>query len=251
MLEAVELSKRFGLDRLALDQLNIQVRPGELYCLLGAHGSGKTTAVNLFLDFYRPTSGRALVDGFEVARFPIDAKRRISFIGGASALYPGMTARQNIEFFTRVAGTRIESRARTYDVLRQFGVPERLFERKVADVPPEIRLLIWLSIASLRETPVLLLDEPTAGLDSRATADLQDHLLDFKRQQKAILLATSDVLLATQVSDRIGILKHGHMVVERTRSQMLGQSLTELYFDYVGRPPRNGAPAHGQAKHPS
>jgi len=250
MIEAVELSKRFGLDRLALDQLNFQVRPGELYCLLGAHGSGKTTAVNLFLDFYRPTSGRALVDGFDVARSPIEAKRRMSFIGGSAALYPGMTPRQNIEFFTRLAGSS-GSKTRTYDVLRQFGVPERLFERKVADVPPEIRLLIWLSIASLRETPVLLLDEPTAGLDSRATADLQDHLLDFKRQQRAILLATSDVLLATQVSDRIGILKHGQMVVERTRSQMLGQSLTEIYFDYVGRPPRNGAAAHGQAKAPS
>lgn len=241
LIEAIDLSKRFGPDRLALDGLNLQVRAGELYCLLGGHGAGKTTAINLFLAFARPTSGRALIGGHDVAHGAVEAKRRISYISARGALYDGMTARQNIEFFTGLgSGTKRLTRTATHDAMRQFGVPDRAFEKKVADIPREIRLLIWLTIASLRETSVVMLDEPTVDLDSRASAELQDHLLEFKRQGKALLLATADVFLASQVSDRIGILKQGRKVAERTGTQMRGQSLTELYFDYVGRPPRNG-----------
>ncbi len=248
MVEAVNLSKRYGLDRMALDHLNLEIRAGQLYALLGAHGFGKSTAINLFVAFARPTSGRAVVAGLDVAESAVEAKRQISYISARGSLYGNMTARKNIEFFTAVSTSRVVGRTAAYDAMRQFGVPERAFETKVDRVPRELRLLLWLAIAFLRETPILMLDEPTAGLDSKASADLQEHLLDFKRQGKAILLATADVFLATRVSDRIGILKDGQKVAERTRTQMLGQSLNELYFDYVGRPPTTGISRNGPVK---
>ena len=236
LIEAIDLSKRFAGDRLALDGLSLQVQAGELYCLLGAQGSGKTTAIGLFLAFWRPTSGQAIVAGVDPANRPVEATRHVSYIRVQASLYDTMTPRQNIEFFTRLGMDEPAPRAAVYDAMRQYGVPERSFDRKVASLPRELRLSLWLAIASLKQTPIIILDEPTSGLDSRASADLQEHLLDFKHQGKAILLATTDVFLASQVSDRIGILKQGRKVAERTRSQMLGLSLSELYFDYVGRP---------------
>lgn len=251
LIDAVDLTKRFG-DRPAVDRLSFEVRSGELYCLLGPEGSGKTTAVNLLMGFTSASEGRALVCGVDPRVHPIEARRQIAFISMHSALYGAISPRRNIEFFTRLALNRPVTRGAAYDAMRQFGIPERSFEKKVSTLPQELRLSLWLAIASLRQTPVIILDEPTFGLDSRASADLQEHLAEFRRQGKAVLLATTDVLLASQIADRIGMLKQGRKVAERTHSQMLGLSLNELHFDYVGRPPRPGtSPLHDPTLPPS
>ena len=245
LIEALALTKRIGPDRLALDRLSFLVQAGELYCLLGAQGAGKTTAVNLLLGFARPTSGHARLAGFDPIDRPVDVKQHVSLVSIRSSLYPGMSARQNVEFFTTLGTGRSAPRPAIVDAMRQFGIAERHFETRVAALPQESRLFLWLAITFLRDTPILILDEPSSGLDSRASADLQEYLLDFKRRGKALLLATTDMFLASQVSDRIGILKQGQKIAEQTGSQMLGSSLNELYFDYTGRPPRNDSPARG------
>src|SRR5512137_2146215 len=110
LLKAEDLSKRYEDGILALDHLNLNVGAGEVYCLLGANGAGKTTAINLFLNFIEPTSGQALINGIDCARAPLEAKRYVSFVSENVMLYGNFTARQNLDFFARLAGRRNMSR---------------------------------------------------------------------------------------------------------------------------------------------
>ena len=106
MIEAKNLSKRYEDDVLALDALNLQVNPGEIYCLLGANGAGKTTTIHLFLDFIRPTEGQALLNNVDVAKNPLEAKKHVAYVSENVMLYANFTARQNLDYFARLGGKR-------------------------------------------------------------------------------------------------------------------------------------------------
>ena len=100
MIVAENLTKRFDNEALALDAINFRVNEGEVYCLIGASGAGKTTVIDLFLDFIKPTSGRALINGVEVAENPLEAKKYVSYYSEDVALYNHFTARENLDFKT-------------------------------------------------------------------------------------------------------------------------------------------------------
>jgi len=237
LVEASDLSKRYSENGLVLDALNVGIRPGEVYCLFGANGAGKTTAIHLFLGLVRPTMGRATIAGIDAAHDPVGVRRHVTYISTRASLCPSLTARQNVEFFTHVGTPRKSlGRFECYNAMRRMGIPEDSLEQKVTTLPKETRLQVWLAIAWLRQSPVLLLDDPTTGLDIQALASFQEHLAEFRNEGRATLLATADVFLASQVCDRIAILKNGRTIAERTRAQILVQSLTELYLDYGGRP---------------
>src|SRR4051812_46844122 len=121
MIAALDLSKRYPNGTLALDALNLRVAAGEIYCLLGARGAGKTTAVNLFLGFAGPTSGSALIDGIDVAREPLRAKARVAYVADTTAFYRRLTTLQNLDFFARLGGRRHPSRQECEMALREVG----------------------------------------------------------------------------------------------------------------------------------
>ena len=102
MLEAEGLSKRYEDGKLALDSLSLQVWPGQVYAMLGGNGAGKSTAINLFLNFIEPTEGEARVDGIVTHRYPLEAKKRLAFVSENVMLYPNFTAIQNLDFFARL-----------------------------------------------------------------------------------------------------------------------------------------------------
>ena len=104
ILKADGLTKRYEDGVLALDRLNLEVRPGEIYCLLGANGAGKTTTINLFLGFIPPTEGTCLVNGIDVTKDPLEAKKHVSFVSENVMLYGNFTARQNLDFFAKLGG---------------------------------------------------------------------------------------------------------------------------------------------------
>src|SRR5262245_27162732 len=102
MITAENLTKRFDNGEIVLDTINFNVKKGEIYCLLGADGAGKTTIIDLFLDFLKPTSGRALINGIEVAENPLEAKKYVSYCAKDIMLYGHFTARENLDFFVRL-----------------------------------------------------------------------------------------------------------------------------------------------------
>ena len=233
MMQAINLTKRYEDGLLALDTLNFEIKPGEVYCLLGANGAGKTTTVNLFLNFIEPTSGQALIHGIYCARAPLEAKRYVSFVSENVMLYGNFTARQNLDFFARLAGRRDMTREDYYMVMRRVGLAEKAFEQRLKEFSKGMRQKLGIAIALVKDAPAILLDEPTSGLDPKAAAEFLQLLKNLKRQGKAVLMSTHDIFRTKEIADRVGILKEGRLVLERTRQELLLEDLQKLYLDYM------------------
>jgi ABC-2 type transport system ATP-binding protein len=232
MLEAKDLTKRYEDELLALDHLNLEVGDGELFCLLGANGAGKTTTINLFLDFIRPTGGVAEVDGIHVDREPLRAKQRLAYVSENVMLYGNFTARQNLDFFARLAG-RPRSRDEYHMILRRVGLPEKAFEQQVRRFSKGMRQKVGIAIAIVKDAPNVLLDEPTSGLDPKSAAELMTLLRDLRDEGRAILMSTHDIFRAKEHADRVGIMKEGRLVMVRTREELEAEDLERLYLEYM------------------
>ncbi len=233
MLEARDLTKRYEDGLLALDHLNLTVDDGELFCLLGANGAGKTTTINLFLDFIRPTDGKALVDGINVEADPLGAKGRLAYVSENVMLYGSFTARQNLEFFARLAGQAGRSRADYHMILRRVGLPEKAFEQQVKRFSKGMRQKVGIAIAIVKGAPNVLLDEPTSGLDPKSAAELMALLRELRDEGRAIFMSTHDIFRAKEHADRVGIMMEGRLVMVRTRAELEEEDLERLYLEYM------------------
>jgi len=233
MIEAIGLTKRYEDGTLALDGLTLKVNPGEIYCLLGENGAGKTTTINLFLNFIEPTAGRALINGIDVTRDPLEAKKYVAYLPENVMLYGNFTARQNLDFFAKLGGRRDLRREDYYRVMREIGLPEKAFEQKVKEFSKGMRQKLGLAICMIKRAPAMLLDEPTAGLDPAAAAELLRLLRRLREEGRAILMSTHDIFRTKEIADRVGILKQGRLVVELTARELAHENLERLYLEYV------------------
>lgn len=240
MISAENLTKRFDNDALALDAVNFTVNKGEVYCLLGASGAGKSTILDMFFDFLKPTSGRALINGIEVAKNPIKAKTYVSYSSRDVKFYSHFTARQNLDFFTRLGGKEGYKKDDYYAVLREVGLQESAFEKKVGSFSKGMQQKIGIAIAMIRDTPAILLDEPTFGLDPKSSDELMESINQLRRQGKAILITTEDIFRIRDLADRVGVIKEGRKVLERTREELEHEDLQALYLDYMRNVYRTG-----------
>ena len=232
MIEALDLSKRYPNGRLALDALNLRVQAGEIYCLLGAKGAGKTTAVNLLLGFTEPTAGKARIDGIEVAREPLRARQRVSYLADTTAFYRRLTPCENLGFFARLGGRR----APKHDcemALREVGLPEPAFHQRLSELTPGMVRKVGIAVALLKETPALLLDQPFSGLDPKSAAELVELVEVLRDQGRALLVTMQDLFWARQLADQVGILQEGRQVLTRTREELRYENLEKLYLDYM------------------
>ncbi|HTR99056.1 MAG TPA: ABC transporter ATP-binding protein [Bacteroidota bacterium] len=233
MIQAIDLTKRYEDGLLALDHLNLTITPGQIYCLLGANGAGKTTTINLFFNFIEPTSGTALLNGKDCAQAPLEAKKYAAYVSENVMLYGNFTARQNLDFFSRLAGRKNLEREDYYMVMRQVGLPERAFEQRVKTFSKGMRQKLGIAIAILKQAPALLLDEPTSGLDPKAGAEFVDLLTTLRGEGKAILMSTHDVFRAKEIADVVGIMKEGVLIMEKTREDLKYEDLEKLYLKYM------------------
>ena len=232
MLEAIDLTKRYEDGHLALDALNLRIEPGEIFFLLGANGAGKSTTLNLFLDFIRPTSGRALVNGVEVRSKPAEIRRHIAYVSENVMLYGDFTARENLEFFTRLTGKRLDRRD-YYQAMRRVGLPEESFERKLKTFSKGMLQKVEIAALLLKDADNIVMDEPTSGLDPRSTAELMQLLHHLRLEGKSILSCTHDLFRARSLADRVGIMKDGRLVMIRARDEFLHDDLERIYLDYM------------------
>jgi len=233
MLQAIDLTKRYEDQKLALDALNLVIGDGEIFCLLGANGAGKTTTINLFLNFIEPTGGKALINGIDVYKKPLESKKYVSYVSENVMLYGNFTARQNLDFFARLGGKPHFGRDVYYMLMREVGLQEECFEKKVKTFSKGMRQKVGLTIAMIKDAPNVLLDEPTSGLDPKAAAELMQILVNMKRKGKSILICTHDIFRAKQIADRVGIMKEGRLVMVRNREEFLGDDLEKVYMDYM------------------
>jgi ABC-2 type transport system ATP-binding protein len=237
ILKADDLSKRYEDGVLALDHLNLTVRAGEVYCLLGANGAGKTTTINLFLGFIPPTTGACFINGIDVGKDPLEAKKHVAFVSENVMLYGNFTARQNLDFFAKLGGKPDLDKERYYQVMRRVSLQEKAFEQRVKTFSKGMRQKLGISIAIIKDAAAILLDEPTSGLDPKAAEEFQEILSELKKEGKAILMSTHDIFRAKEIGDRIGIMKEGRLVMERTREELQVEDLVKIYIDYMKSEP--------------
>jgi len=233
MLQAIDLTKRYEDGFLALDALNLEIEPGEIFVLLGANGAGKTTTINLMLNFIDPTSGKALVDGIDVMEQPLETKKQIAFVSENVMLYGNFTARQNLDFFARLGDKTNLTKEDYYNVMRRVGLQEEAFERKLKTFSKGMRQKVGLAIAIIKDANNIVMDEPTTGLDPKSAAELMQILINLRNMGKSILMCTHDLFRAKTVADRVGIMKEGRLVMLRTRNEFLQDDLERIYLDYM------------------
>jgi ABC-2 type transport system ATP-binding protein len=237
LLKAEDLSKRYEDGVLALDHLNLEVKAGEVYCLLGANGAGKTTTINLFLGFIPPTTGTCFINGIDVTRDPLQAKKYVAFVSENVMLYGNFTARQNLDFFAKLGGKEDLTRNDYYQVMRRVSLQEKAFEQRVKTFSKGMRQKLGISIAIVKDAPAILLDEPTSGLDPKAAEEFLEILAELRKEGKAILMSTHDIFRAKEIGDRVGIMKEGRLVMERTREALQYEDLVKIYIDYMKSEP--------------
>ena len=188
--------------------------------------------MNLFLDFIRPTSGRALVNGVEVRSNPAETRRHIAYVSENVMLYGDFTARENLDFFTRLTGKRLDRRD-YYQAMRRVGLPEESFERKLKTFSKGMRQKVEIAALLLKDADNMVMDEPTSGLDPRSTAELMQLLHHLRLEGKSILICTHDLFRARSLADRVGIMKDGRLVMVRARDEFLRDDLERIYLDYM------------------
>lgn len=232
MIEAIGLSKRYEDGVLALDNLNLKVPSREIFCLLGANGAGKSTAINLMLNFIEPTEGTAKINDIDVTQNPLEAKKHVAYLSENVMLYGNFTARQNLDFFASLASKETD-RDGYYHVLDRVGLPEKAFEQRVKSFSKGMRQKVGIAIVIIRDAPAIILDEPTSGLDPQAGAEFMDLLEELRGEGKAIFMSTHDIFRARSLADRVGIMKGGHLLMERTRAELENEDLEKLYLDYM------------------
>ncbi len=210
MLEAKQLTKRYG-ERLALDALDLQIAPGEVYCLVGANGAGKTTTISLFLNFISPTSGAAFVNDICIAEQPALAKRHLAYIPETVSLYGQLSGVENLDYFSTLAGHRL-SKDDKLSLLERAGLHGRDANRRASEYSKGMRQKVGIAIALAKNASAILMDEPTSGLDPQASNELSLLVKQLGTQQTTVLMATHDLYRAKEVASHIGIMRQGRLV---------------------------------------
>jgi ABC-2 type transport system ATP-binding protein len=233
MLEAINLTKIYEDGLLALDHLTLKVEPGEIFCMFGANGAGKTTAINLFLNFIPPSEGTALIEGIDVVKEPLRSKDYLAFVSENVMLYANFTAFQNLDYFTKLAGKRGLTKVDYANALKSVGLQDEAFEMRTKNFSKGMRQKLGLAIAVIKDAPNILLDEPTAGLDPKSGQEFLNLLIKMRNEGKSVFMSTHDIFRAKLIADRVGFMKKGKLVMLKTRQELEGEDLTELYIQYM------------------
>jgi len=231
VLQAIDLSKKYGT-QVALDRLNLTVAPGEVFCLLGASGAGKTTTINLFLNFIHPSGGSARINGLDVTERPLETKRFVAYIPEQVMLYRNLTGLENLEYFTALAGHEYP-RSAFIELFRQVGLPIGAEDQRVSTYSKGMRQKVGIAIAIAKKADALLLDEPTSGLDPKASNEFSALLKQMSERGVAVLMATHDLFRAKESGSRVGIMKHGRLVATMGTADLGHADLERLYLEHM------------------
>ena len=252
MIQVERLSRVFSLsgggEVKAVDEVSFSVTAGEVYGLLGPNGAGKTTTLRMLLGLLRPTAGYATVAGFRSSQEPDEVKRRVGLVSTSAGLYPHLSVREMLLFFADLYGVDPDAAAAELQRLSELLGFSDLLSRRCATLSTGQKQRVNLARALIHQPPVLLLDEPTLGLDifgSQVVAEFVDHL---RSQGKAVILTTHRLEEAERLCDRFGLLHHGRLICTGTLKELQTQtgceSLFEMFLKLAHAGPalmRNGA----------
>jgi daunorubicin resistance ABC transporter ATP-binding subunit len=222
MADAVEvdgLVKKFG-EVTALDGLDLRVETGTVFGLLGPNGAGKTTLVRILATLLEPTAGHAEVLGHDVVAEPLAVRRQIGLAGQFASVDGELTGRENVEMIARLYRLpRADVRRRANEVLERFGLTDAA-DRRVVTYSGGMRRRLDLAAGLIGRPPVLLLDEPTTGLDPRSRQELWNVVDELRREGTTVLLTTQYLDEADRLAQRIAVVDHGRVAAHGTSAEL-------------------------------
>jgi ABC-type multidrug transport system ATPase subunit len=226
-----QLSKRYG-DTLALDALNLSVVPGEVYGYLGPNGAGKTTTIRLLLGLHHPSAGQAGLFGVDAWHDPVTAHKRVAYVAAEPNLWPALTGAETLDFLARVRG----------GIDRAYR--DLLVERFQLDVEKKVRALshgnrqkVQLIAAFASRAELLILDEPTGGLDPLMEMAFRDTVHEAKAHDQTVFLSSHILSEVEAVCDRVGILREGRLVDQGTLADLRHLSVQTVEVSFEGGVP--------------
>ena len=238
MLTIQNLTKKFG-EITAVNNLNIEVKEGEIYALIGPNGSGKTTTVKVATGLYNPTEGDVLIGGASIAREPEKAKAQIGYIPDEPFVYERMTGREFLHFVGAIFGMSAAMREEKIKKLLPLFPIEPVIDEFVENYSRGNKQKVSIIAALLHEPKVLIIDEPIVGLDPESAAKAKEIVFDFAKKGGTVFVCTHTLSFVEAVADRIGLLKEGKLIKEGSLNelrQIAGKQqagLEELYLHFT------------------
>ncbi len=210
VIETVGLSKAYGATR-AVSDLSLDVREGEIFGFLGPNGAGKTTTIRMLLALQRPSGGHAAVLGLDAQRDSTEIHRRVGYLPGELELYPRLTGRQHIDWFTRARG-KVDS-SRVEQLVGRFDV---VLDRPAKELSTGNRQKIGLVLAFMHRPELLILDEATSGLDPLMQNEFERLVREVVSDGCTVFLSSHDLDEVQRVADRVAIIRSGRLVTTDT-----------------------------------
>ena len=228
MIRLKKVSKSFKENK-ALDNLTLSVDSGEIYGLLGANGAGKSTTLNLLLGFIKPESG--LIEILDSEKKKIN-KDQIGYIPENVNLYPYLSAKENLDYFCKLAGLKFDS-SQLSNLLLDCSLDVDDHNKLTSEYSKGMRQKVGIAIALAKDASIYLLDEPASGLDPMASNELSEILKKLSSRGATILMASHDLFRVRETCDKIGIIKNGSLIKEMSSKDVSSNELENIYLNFM------------------
>ena len=243
MIEVSELTKCFSDAKRgtvsALGGVSFEVKPGEVFGLLGPNGAGKTTCLRILSTVLRPTSGRTIISGYDVANYPAQVRSRIGFMSNNTGIYDRMTAWEMVEYFGKLYGLTgdiLNSRMDEVFTMLQMHEFKDLLGSKMST---GMRQKVSIARTIVHDPPVLIFDEPTSGLDVLVARNVIEAVSQLRDAGKSIIYSTHIMSEVERLCDRVAVIHKGQILAMGTRQELCElhktDSMEELFFALIDR----------------
>jgi ABC-2 type transport system ATP-binding protein len=232
MLEIISLTKKFDAF-IAVENLSLKIRSGEIYGFLGPNGAGKTTTIKMIATLLKPTSGRVIINGIDAHLCPAEAKRYLAYVPDQPFLYDKLNGREFLLFTARMYDMQEEEATdQLMQVAKLFEVTPWL-NRRIEDYSQGMRQRLVLAAAMMHKPKLIVIDEPMVGLDPRGAETLKSQIRLAAQNGAAVFLTTHQLSLASEICTRIGIINSGRLVFDSEMDRLSGDGVESLERKYI------------------
>ncbi|NLI14685.1 MAG: ABC transporter ATP-binding protein [candidate division Zixibacteria bacterium] len=241
MIKCTQLTKKYG-NYSAVDNLNLEIKPGELFAFLGPNGAGKTTTIKMMTGILKPTSGKVEIAGIDIQEKAGEAKMKIGYVPDTPYLYERLTAREFMEFIGGLY--RLDPdiiRRRSYELFTLFDM-NGWVDRKCEQYSHGMRQKLVFAAAMIHFPTVLIVDEPMVGLDPHSAKLVKDLLKDYVAKGNTVFVSTHILSIAEELCDRVGIINKGRLIAVGSIGELKSAAnkhdanLESLFLSLTGQP---------------
>jgi len=219
MIRTEHLTKKYG-GLVAVNDLSLNITQGQFFAFLGPNGAGKTTTIKLLAGLLKPTSGRALVGGYDIQKYPVEARKILSYVPDMPFLYDKLEPMEFMLFIGQLYGMEPAAVARaSNELFDRFGLNE-IRKQMIENLSHGTRQRLVIASALLHRPKVIIIDEPMVGLDPRSARVVKNALKERTRAGVTVFLSTHVLPIAEELADQVGILNHGRLIAVGTIDEL-------------------------------